>query len=111
MVDILLLGDDLPCIILVRLPCANLDQRIVGIPEVDHQEKESLVTVSTGMPVLLERDAVYVIILGMLHDVDILKLHIDVFIDLEDICQLGYILLLGLLDINDLVVFPSQLFL
>ena len=54
MIDVVLLCDDLSLLVLVGLPCAYLDEWLVGIAEINHQEKISLVTIAVGVPVLLE---------------------------------------------------------
>ena len=85
MIDVVLLCDDLSLLVLVGLPCAYLDEWLVGIAEINHQEKISLVTIAVGVPVLLECYAIDVIVFWMLNDLDIIELHIDELCYLEHI--------------------------
>ena len=73
MIDIVFLRNYFSLTVLIGLPSADLNKRIIGIPEVNHQEKVALVTVSAGMPKLFECNTVDVVIFGMLYDINVFK--------------------------------------
>ena len=104
MEHVLLVDEDFSGVVLVGLPGAHLNLRVVAVAEVDEQEEVALVLITVGVPVLFEGHAVDVVIFGMLNNLDVLKLDIQVFGHLEYACQFLQILLFRLLDIDHLVV-------
>ena len=104
MIDVILLRNHLTLLVLIWLPCAYLDERIVSIAEVDHQEQIAFVAISVGMPILLEGDSVDVVVFGVLYHVDVLKLDVYKLGGLEYIAQVAQIFLLGLFDIYHLII-------
>ena len=94
MINILTLGNHLSLSILIRLPGTHLNKRLVSIAEVNHQEEIAFVTVAVGVPELLERNAIDIIVFGMLYDFDVLEFHVDILRILEHTLQIVEIFLL-----------------
>ena len=69
--DVFLLCHDVACRVFVRLPCAHLDERIVRIAEVNHQEEIALVLIAVGLPQLFQRHAVDVVVLRVFYYFDV----------------------------------------
>ena len=92
MEHVLTLSDNLSLSILVRLPGAHLNERVVGIAKVNHQEQIALVAIARGVPVLFQGDAVHIVILRMLHHLYLVEFHVNILRVLEDARQIGDIL-------------------
>jgi hypothetical protein len=81
--------------ILVGLPCTYLNARVLRVGEVDHEEEVTHIGIGARVPVLLECDAIDVILDGMANDLELLELQIDVAVAREATLELLDVLLLG----------------
>ena len=98
MEHIFLLRDDISRHVLIRLPCAHLYERVVGISEVYHKEEIPLILVPVGLPQLPECHSVDIVKFRMFRYLNVRELHIDVLNRLEDLGEFSEILLFGLFD-------------
>ena len=93
------------------MPGTHLDDGVVGIVHVDHQEQIPRIAVGTRIVVLLDLDTVCLTTLARLDDVVVGKADVDILIALEAVLQVADVLLLRLPgELNHLIIHILSLF-